>query len=83
MVDRRERLGTRHPGLIGQPRSAVAAILRRLWLWERETHALAKGLALAFVMLLVGVVGFLLLSMVYYAPGSANLAPYSTNVAPD
>jgi hypothetical protein len=78
MVDRRERLGTRHPGLIGQSRSAVIAISLRLWLWERATHALAKGLALAIVLLLIGVVGFQLLNMVYYAPGSANLNPDST-----
>ena len=57
MVDHRERLGTRRPGLIGQSRSAVIAIPLRLWLWERETRALAKGLALAFVLLLTVVVG--------------------------
>lgn len=69
MVGVRGRQGGHHAGLIG--------LSHRLWLWERETHSLSKGLVLALVMVLVGVVGFALLSMVYYAPGSANLAPDS------
>ena len=81
MVDILGRQGGRYPGLIGQSHYRVAAISQRLWLWERETHALSKGVILTLAMLLVGVVGFELLSLVYYGPGSANLAPDITDIS--